>query len=66
MSPVAIAFSIAIPAAFAAGVIFHKYVISEAAAIKQHVTDAETRIRGDFSSLLKKAGADVAQVASKV
>jgi hypothetical protein len=66
MDSVAVAFVVAVPAAFAAGVIFHKYVISEAAAIKQHVTDAETRIRGDFSSLLKKAGAEVAQVASKV
>jgi hypothetical protein len=57
MSPTA--FALAVPAAFVAGVIFHKYVISEAQAIKQHVTDAETRIRGDISSLLSKVAAKV-------
>jgi hypothetical protein len=47
--------AIAVPAAFAAGVIFHKYVISEAEKIKQHVTAAESRIREDIASLLNKA-----------
>jgi hypothetical protein len=61
-----IVFAVALPAAFAAGVVFHKYVISEAQAIKQHVTDAETRIRGDIASLLSKAGSDVARVAAKL
>ncbi len=41
--------------AFAAGVIFHKYVISEASAIKAHVTAEVDKVRGDVSSLLSKA-----------
>lgn len=45
----------AVPAAFAAGVLFHKYVISEAQSIKQHVSEAEARIRGDVQFLLNKA-----------
>ena len=64
MNPIAIAF--AVPAAFAAGVIFHKYVLSEAWAIKAHVTAEVAKVRGDFSSLLQKAGGDVAAVAKKV
>lgn len=50
-----LALSIAVPAAFAAGVIFHKYVVSEAAAIKQHVTQAEERIRLEIVSALRSA-----------
>lgn len=50
-----IAFAVAVPAAFAAGVVFAKYVISEATAIKQHVTDEVAEIRADVSSLLTKA-----------
>lgn len=42
--------AIGIPAAFAAGVIFHKYVVSEAAAIKAHISaelvTLEKRIKG--------------------
>lgn len=34
-----LALAIGLPAAFAAGVIFHKYVISEANAIKAHVSN---------------------------
>lgn len=60
MNPVAIAFAVAVPVAFAAGVIFHKYVISEAQAIKAHVTGAELRIRGDVADLLKKSAEKVA------
>jgi hypothetical protein len=37
--------AIAIPAAFAAGVIFHKYVISEATAIKAHITAEIDKLR---------------------
>ena len=59
MSPVAIAFSIAVPAAFVAGVVFHKYVISEAQSIKAHVTAEVEKVRQDFSSLLSKAAAKV-------
>lgn len=50
-----LAFGVAVPAAFCAGVVFHKYVISEAESIKAHVSAAETRIRSDISSLLSKA-----------
>lgn len=57
MSP--IAFAVAVPAAFAAGVIFAKYVISEANAIKQHVSEEVAEIRADLSSLLTKAAGKV-------
>lgn len=41
MDAVIVALLIGLPlAAFAAGVIYQKYVISEAEALKQHVTDA--------------------------
>ena len=59
MNPIAIAVSVSVPAAFAAGVLFHKYVISEAAAIKQHVTAEAQQIRSDISGLLAKAAAKV-------
>lgn len=48
-------FALVVLAAFVAGVVFHKYVVSEAASIKQHVTDAEARIRADVANLLKSA-----------
>lgn len=52
MDGVIVALLIAMPVGgFAAGVIFHKYVISEAAALKQHVTEAETRIREEWAAL---------------
>ena len=38
MNPVALAFAIAVPAAFVAGVVFHSHVISDAQSIKEHVT----------------------------
>jgi hypothetical protein len=65
MDPVLLAFIFAIPAAYIAGVLTHKYVISEADSIKSHVTAAEGRIRTDIASLLKKADSEVASVASK-
>jgi hypothetical protein len=52
--------------AFAAGVVFHKYVISEAEKIKQAVLASEQRIRTDVASFLTKTGGDVTKVASKV
>lgn len=55
MDPVVIV-AIAVVVAFFAGVVVHKYVVSEAQSIKQHVTEAEARIRGDFQGLLNKAG----------
>jgi hypothetical protein len=66
MNPIAVAFSVAVPAAFAAGVVFHKYVISEAEKIKQAVLASEQRIRTDVASFLTKTGGDVTKVASKV
>lgn len=48
-------FAVAVPAAFVAGVVVHKYVLSEAQAIKLHVSQAEARIRADFQALLNKA-----------
>jgi len=51
MNPVA--FAIAVPVAFAAGVIFHKYVISEAEAIKDHVTAEAAEIRADVMNAVK-------------
>jgi hypothetical protein len=57
MNPIAVA--VLVLAAFAAGVVFNKYVISEAEKIKRHVSEAETRIRGDISSLLSKGAAKV-------
>lgn len=55
MNPVsvAVAVAVAVPAAFAVGVIFHKYVISEAEAIRAHVTGAEQRIRGEIAAALR-------------
>lgn len=51
---------------FTAGVLVHKYVISEALAIKQHVSDeiAEARaevaqLRSDLAEFLKSAAAKV-------
>lgn len=52
MNPVL--FAVAVPAAFVAGVVVHKYVISEAEKIKLHVSEAEERIRGDLAGLLVK------------
>jgi hypothetical protein len=45
--------------AFVAGVIFNKYVISEAAAVKAHVTAEVTKVREDVASLLEKAAGKV-------
>ena len=57
MDPVLYVLSVAGPLAFAAGVVFHKYVISEADSIKSHVSAAENRIRGDVDALLEKVKA---------
>lgn len=40
---------------FIAGVLFHKYVISEAEALKKHVTDEIAEVRVDLAESLKKA-----------
>jgi len=54
------ALAVLVPAAFAAGVVFHKYVISEAASIKEHVTAEVQEVRADIASALgtvaKKVG----------
>ncbi len=57
MNPVALTFSIAVPVAFVAGVLFHRYVVSEASAIKAHVTAEVEEVRGDIASLLAKVAA---------
>lgn len=59
MHPSTLLFAVATPAAFAAGVVFHKYVISEATAIKDHVSAEVNKVRGDISSALAKAAAKV-------
>ena len=60
MEPLTIAIFILVPlACFAAGVIFHKYVISEAASIKEHVTAEIAEVRADLASLLQKAATKV-------
>ena len=52
MSPTVAAF--AVPAAFVAGVVFHKYVISEAEKVKSFVQQSEARIRADVQVALQK------------
>lgn len=59
MNPVALAFALSLPAAFVAGVVFHKYVISEAEKIKAHVTAEVQEVRADIASLLSKVAAKV-------
>ena len=44
-------------ALFVAGVLFHKYVISEANAIKEHVTTEIAEVRADVASVLSKVAA---------
>ena len=50
-----IAFAIAVPAAFAAGVVFHKYVISEAEAVKLHVTSSLMSTEAIIRAEIEKA-----------
>jgi hypothetical protein len=52
---VVIALSVGISTGFLAGVLFHKFVISEASAIKEHVTAEIAEVRADVASLLGKA-----------
>lgn len=60
MDAVIVALLIGLPlAAFAAGVIYQKYVISEAEAIKKHVTDEVAEVRADVASLLEKVKAKI-------
>lgn len=54
-----IAFAIGVPVAFMAGVVAHKYVMGEAAAIKAHVTAEIEEVRADLNSLLTKAASKV-------
>jgi len=57
MDLIAVSFAVGIPAAFAAGVVFHKYVISEAQAIKTHVSNEVSAARQDVASALQKFAA---------
>ena len=55
MDPEILIFALGFLAAFVGGVVFHKYVVSEATAIKEHVTDEVAEVRADIASLLDKA-----------
>jgi len=59
MNPVALAFAIAVPAAFVAGVVFHSHAISQAQSIKEHVTAEIEEVRAHIHSLLDKAASKV-------
>ena len=61
MDPVVfvIVVAIAVPAAFALGVVFHKYVVSEAEKVKAHMTAEIQEVRADLSSLLSKLAGKV-------
>lgn len=62
--------TIATVAGFGAGVVFHKYVISEATSIKAHVTAevsaVKTAAAAEFASLRADLKAAVDKVAQKV
>lgn len=55
MNPIVIIASLL--AAFVAGVVVAKYVISETQSIKEHVTAEIAEMRADVASLLSKAAA---------
>jgi hypothetical protein len=59
MDPILYVFLVVSPLAFIAGVVFHKYVISEAVAIKAHVTAEVAEVRADIASLVGKISAKV-------
>jgi hypothetical protein len=50
----ALLFSFAVIAAFVLGIIVHKYAISEAQAVKKHVSDEIAAWRVDVAKLLTK------------
>lgn len=50
-----IAFALAVPAAFFAGVLVHKYVVSEAQSVKQHISAEIAAWRVDVARLKNKA-----------
>lgn len=52
---VLIAVSASLPLGLVLGVLFHKYVISEAQGIKEHVSDEIAEVRADLAEGLKKA-----------
>ena len=49
------AITVSVVAGFAGGVVFHKYVISEAQAIKAHVTAEVEKVRAEIAGVLKTA-----------
>ena len=51
--------AIGVPVAFAAGVVFHKYVISEAQAIKTHITAEVEKVRAEVAGALKTAAGKI-------
>jgi hypothetical protein len=48
-------FAVGLPGMFVAGVLFHKYVVSETEKVKAHVTAEVAEVRADVASLLDKA-----------
>lgn len=67
---VVVAVAVTALVAFAAGVVFHKYVISEAASIKAHVTNevtsTEQKIVGEFESVRADLKAAVEKFGQKL
>jgi len=67
MSPtlLAVSFALAVIAAFIAGVVFHKFVVSEATAIKDHVSDEIAEVRLDVTGEITKLRDAVSGALSK-
>lgn len=59
MEPSLIAFAVALPSAFALGVVFHQYALRDVQAVKEHVTSEADKLRSDMAMLLAKAGKKV-------
>jgi hypothetical protein len=51
MDPIVVVIAFSLLAAFGGGVLFHKYVISEAAAIKTHVTAEVDKLRAELKKI---------------
>jgi len=54
MDPLLILFLLAVPVAFVGGVLVHKYVVSEAQSIKEHVTAEVEQLSADIAVTLNK------------
>jgi multidrug resistance efflux pump len=58
--------SVGIATGFLTGVLFHKFVISEAVGIKEHVTAEIAEVRADVADLLEKVSGKVQEVSAKL